>query len=72
VCPSHERLRAPPRGAATPVRPPPAEDDWQASIAAYLTRYWRMGPVGVYEMLSKCEFDEALRARYLRMASGAT
>jgi hypothetical protein len=49
-----------------------ATNGWQDLIAAYLVRRCDMGPIGIFEVLRDCEFDEVTRARYLRLARGTT
>jgi hypothetical protein len=45
-----------------------SDDAWQERIAAYLTRRCDMGPIALFEVLRDCDFDEVMRARYLRLA----
>lgn len=51
---------------------PPAEEPRVTSPRIEYVEGCDMGPIGLFEVLRDCEFDEVTRARYLRLARGAT
>jgi hypothetical protein len=53
-----------------PVHGPHPDDAWQELIAAYLVERRDMQAPDVFEVLARCELDEVMRARYLRLARG--